>query len=66
MPILRIDALKDARRIPIHDNKLFDPHVGTTLYDLATIRAAKPFRDPAIERRSCAASPTCWPHTTHP
>jgi len=52
MPILRIDALKDARRIPMHDNKKFDPHVGTTLYDLATDPAqTRPFRDPAIERR---------------
>jgi hypothetical protein len=30
----QIDALKDARRIPMHDQKLFDPGVGTTLYDL--------------------------------
>ena len=34
MPILQIDALMDARRIPIHDNKKFEPGVGTTLYDL--------------------------------
>jgi len=52
MPILRIDALKDARRIPIHDNKKFDPGVGTTLYDLATDPLQqRPFRDPVIERR---------------
>ena len=25
MPVLRIDALKDARRIPMHDDKKFDP-----------------------------------------
>ena len=55
MPVMRIDALKDARRIPIHDNKLFDPDVGTTLYDLATDpRQQKPFRDAAIERRFLA------------
>ena len=51
MPVLRIDALKDARRIPMHDDKLFDPGVGTTLYDLATrSEADRPFRDAAIER----------------
>ena len=52
MPILRIDALKDARRIPAHDNKRFDPGVGTTLYDLATDpKQMRPFRDAALERR---------------
>jgi arylsulfatase A-like enzyme len=52
MPLMRIDALKDARRIPIHDDKRFDPGVGTTLYDLATDPAQqKPFRDADIERR---------------
>jgi len=52
MPVMRIDALKDARRIPIHDDKKFDPGVGTTLYDLATdAKQEKPFRDAAIERR---------------
>jgi len=52
MPVLRIDALKDARRIPIHDGKRFDPDVGTTLYDLATDpKQARPFRDAAIEAR---------------
>jgi len=52
MPLLRIDALKDARRIPIHDGKKFDPEVGTTLYDLATDpRQQRPFRDATIERR---------------
>ena len=29
MPVMRIDALKDARRIPIHDNKRFDPDFGS-------------------------------------
>jgi len=52
MPVMRVEALKDARRIPIHDNKRFDPDVGTTLYDLATDpRQAQPFRDAALERR---------------
>ena len=55
MPILRIDALKDARRIPIHDGKLFDPGVGTTLYDIAADpKQLKPFRDAEIERRMLA------------
>jgi hypothetical protein len=50
MPLLQIDALKDARRIPMHDNKLFDPEVGTTLYDLSRDpKQLAPFRDPAIE-----------------
>jgi len=52
MPVMRIDALKDARRIPMHDGKRFDPGVGTTLYDLATDpRQMKPFRDAVLERR---------------
>ena len=52
MQVLRIDALKDARRIPIHDNKKFDPGVGTTLYDLATDpKQVRPFRDAVLERR---------------
>ena len=52
MPILRIDALMDARRIPIHDNKRFDPGVGTTLYDIvADPKQQSPFRDATIERR---------------
>jgi hypothetical protein len=52
MPILKIDALKDARRIPIHDNKLFDPGVGTTLYDLERDpKQERPFRDTALEER---------------
>ena len=52
MPVMRVDALKDARRIPMHDDKRFDPDFGTTLYDLATDpRQAKPFRDVVLERR---------------
>jgi hypothetical protein len=55
MPVMRVDALKDARRIPIHDGKRFDPDFGTTLYDLATDpRQMKPFRDAALERRFLA------------
>jgi hypothetical protein len=55
MPILKIDALKDARRIPIHDNKRFDPGVGTTLYDLQDDpKQMKPFRDPRLEERITA------------
>jgi arylsulfatase A-like enzyme len=52
MPVLKIDALKDARRIPMHDDKLFDPGVGTALYDLARdAKQLQPFRDPVIETR---------------
>ena len=52
MPVMKIDALKDARRIPIHDDKRFEPDFGTTLYDLvADPRQVKPFRDAALERR---------------
>ncbi len=52
MPILRIDALKDARRIPIQDGQKFDPDGGTTLYDLVTDpKQQRPFRDEVIERR---------------
>jgi hypothetical protein len=52
MPVMKIDALADARRIPIHDDKRFDPDFGTTLYDLATDpKQMKPFRDATLERR---------------
>jgi arylsulfatase A-like enzyme len=52
MPVMKIDALMDARRIPMHDDKKFDPGVGTTLYDLATDPTqSKPIRDAAIELR---------------
>jgi arylsulfatase A-like enzyme len=55
MPVMKIDALMDARRIPMHDNKLFDPGVGTTLYDIsADPKQLKPFRDETIERRFLA------------
>lgn len=50
MPILRIDALKDARRIPMHDAKRFDPGIGTTLYDLRTDPGQeRPLRDEGLE-----------------
>jgi arylsulfatase A-like enzyme len=52
MPLLKIDALKDARRIPMHDDKFFDPDVGTTLYDLERDpKQIKPFRDAQQEER---------------
>jgi arylsulfatase A-like enzyme len=52
MPVLKIDALKDARRIPMHDDKLFDTEIGTTLYDLARDpKQLEPFRDAASETR---------------
>ena len=52
MPVMQIDALMDARRIPIHDNRKFEPGVGTTLFDLqADPKQERPFRDAAIERR---------------
>lgn len=52
MPLLRIDALKDARRIPMNDNKVFAPDHGTTLYDLDTDPMQQmPFRNAAIEQR---------------
>ncbi|MBL8834582.1 MAG: hypothetical protein JNL71_19475 [Rhodospirillales bacterium] len=39
----------------MHDGKLFDPGVGTTLYDIhADPKQLKPFRDDAIERRILA------------
>lgn len=56
MPLLKIDALKDARRIPIHDGQKFAPHAGTTLYDLeADPKQLRPFRDPTIEARFARA-----------
>jgi arylsulfatase A-like enzyme len=52
MPVLKIDALKDARRIPLHDDKRFEPDGGTTLYDLKNDpKQLRPFRDAAIEGR---------------
>ena len=55
MPVLQIDALKDARRIPIHDGALFGD-VGTNLFDLAVDpEQAKPFRNAEIEARLVSA-----------
>ena len=55
MPVLRIDALKDARRIPIHDDAGFGD-IGTKLFDLETDPAQeKPLRDTAVETRLIAA-----------
>jgi arylsulfatase A-like enzyme len=52
MPLLKIDALKDARRIPMHEDKHFDPDVGTTLYDLEQDpKQMQPFRDAQQEER---------------
>ncbi|MCO4319151.1 sulfatase [Phyllobacterium sp. 21LDTY02-6] len=52
MPVLRIDALRDARRIPNNDRVGWAPDVGTTLYDLqADAAQSRPFRDVGIENR---------------
>ncbi len=51
MPVLQIDALMNAARIPIHDGEQFQD-LGTRLYDLETDpKQERPFRDHAIERR---------------
>ena len=51
MPVLQIDALMDARRIPIHDNARFGD-IGTKLFDLeADPDQEKPFRDADTEAR---------------
>ncbi|MEM7445463.1 MAG: sulfatase [Pseudomonadota bacterium] len=51
MKLLRIDALKDARRIPIHDGQKFQD-VGTRLYDLETDpEQSQPIDDAAIATR---------------
>ena len=51
MPVLKIDALMDARRIPFHDNALFQD-VGTALYDVRVDpNQESPIRDEAVERR---------------
>jgi arylsulfatase A-like enzyme len=55
MPLLKIDALKDARRIPNNDRVGWAPDHGTTLYDLASDpKQLHPFRDTAIEARLAA------------
>jgi hypothetical protein len=56
MPVMRIDALADAKRIPAQDGQDFGD-VGTALYDLETDPGQRhPLRDPAIERRLCACT----------
>ncbi len=51
MPVLKIEALRDARRIPIHDDASFDD-TGTRLFDLdADPGQDRPLRDDAIESR---------------
>jgi hypothetical protein len=53
MPVMRIDALADAKRIPIQDGQDFGD-VGTALYDLEADPGQRhPLRDPATERRLC-------------
>jgi hypothetical protein len=51
MPVMRIDALKDARRIPIHDGVGFED-VGTKRFDLKRDpQQAHPIDDPATAAR---------------
>jgi hypothetical protein len=51
MPVLRIDALKDSRRIPNVDKRLFENR-GTQLFDLsADPGQLSPIADPAVEAR---------------
>ena len=51
MPVMRIDALRDARRIPIHDGVGFED-VGTKLFDLVADPAQKrPLDDAATTAR---------------
>jgi arylsulfatase A-like enzyme len=55
MPVLKIDALRDARRIPNNDRIGWAIDAGTTLYDLHIDRAqVHPFRDHGIETRLAA------------
>ena len=50
-PVMQIDALKSAERIPNIDGKMFE-NLGTQLFDLASDpQQQRPFRDPAIEAR---------------
>lgn len=51
MPLLRIDALTDARRIPNVDGRVFENR-GTQLFDLQSDPGQmSPLSDPAIEQR---------------
>jgi arylsulfatase A-like enzyme len=52
MPVLKIDALKDARRIPNNDRVGWAVDHGTTLYDLDKDPGQlRPFRDHPVEAR---------------
>jgi hypothetical protein len=54
MPVLRIDALRDARRIPNVDGRVFENY-GTQLFDLRSDpRQQSPIRDPEIAARLTA------------
>jgi arylsulfatase A-like enzyme len=51
MPVMRIDALKDSRRIPNVDKRVFE-NLGTRLFDLKRDPGqTSPITDPAIEAR---------------
>ena len=51
MPVMRIDALKDSRRIPNVDKRVFN-YLGTQLFDLeADPRQINPITDPIAEAR---------------
>lgn len=51
MPVMRIDALMNAQRVPVQDGEAFQD-TGTTLFDLATDPLQQnPFRDEVIEAR---------------
>jgi arylsulfatase A-like enzyme len=51
MPVLKIDALRDARRIPNVDGRVFENH-GTKLFDLKLDpQQQHPLRNPLVERR---------------
>jgi arylsulfatase A-like enzyme len=51
MPVMRFDALKDARRIPMHDGVGFED-IGTKLFDLdADPEQQRPLDDPGIAAR---------------
>jgi arylsulfatase A-like enzyme len=51
MPVLRIDALNDSRRIPNIDGRVFE-NLGTQLFDLvADPGQLNPISDPAVEAR---------------
>lgn len=51
MPVMRIEALKDSRRIPNIDKRVFE-NLGTQLFDLRLDpRQEEPISDPAVELR---------------